>query len=101
MIIYFDQIFMNDLCKCYLGDQICCALRGIPTLRANYTAVLEDCASAIIDGTISSRLCPSVPYDKLIYIQAQLGCAIGMLVTCGLYVILVLFACFGICFGHD
>lgn len=84
-----------------MGDQICCALRGIPTLKNDYTAVFEDCGAAIINGTIASRVCPSTPYDKLIYIQAQLGCAIGMLVTCGLYVIVFLFACLGVCFGHD
>jgi hypothetical protein len=92
---------MNNLCKCYLGDQICCALRGIPSLQANYSSILEDCAEAILDGTIASQVCTSVPYAKLPYIQAQLAFAVAMLVTCGIYVILFLFACFGVCFGHD
>ncbi len=101
MIIYFDQIFINDLCKCYLGDQICCALRGIPSLQSNYSAIFENCGRAIAQNIIASLTCPSVPYDKLSLIKAQLGCAVGMLVTCGLYVVVFIFACFGICFGHD
>ncbi len=100
VLIYFDQVFMNDLCKCYLGDQICCALRGIPSLQSNYTAILDQCGDAILYGNISSLVCTSVPYGKLIYIKAQLGCAVGMLVTCALYVVLFLFACFGVCFGR-
>ncbi|CAF1039368.1 unnamed protein product [Rotaria sordida] len=101
VVIYFDQIFINDLCKCYLGDQLCCAVRGIESFRTNYSAVFEDCAQAIRDGTISSKVCPSRPYDKLKLIQAQLGCAVGMLITCGIYVVIYIFACLGICFGHD
>ncbi|CAF3536727.1 unnamed protein product [Adineta steineri] len=101
VIIYFDQVFINDLCKCYLGDQICCALRGIPSLQSNYSAILDECALAITHNNSASLVCPSVPYDKLGLIKAQLGCAVGMLVTCGIYVMLFLFACFGICFGHD
>jgi hypothetical protein len=92
---------MNNLCKCFLGDQICCALQGIPSLQSNYSAILQNCATAELDGTISTMICPSVPTTKLIYIEAQLGCAVGMLVACGLYVVLFLFACFGVCFGHD
>ncbi|CAF1413110.1 unnamed protein product [Adineta steineri] len=101
VIIYFDQVFINDLCKCYLGDQICCALRGIPSLQSNYSAILDECALAITHNNSASLVCPSVPYDKLGLIKAQLGCAVGMLITCGIYVMLFLFACFGICFGHD
>lgn len=91
---------MNDPCKCFLGDQICCALRGIPTLQTNYTAVLQDCTTRIRTGLYNSTTCDFRPDEKVIYIKAQLGCAIGMLVSCGLYVILCLFACFGVCFGH-
>ncbi len=101
VIIYFDQLFMNNLCTCYLGNQICCALQGIPSLQANYSTILQNCANAIVNGNIGSLLCQTVPTGKLIYIQAQLGCAVGMLVVCGLYVIIFLFACFGVCFGHD
>jgi hypothetical protein len=101
VIIYFDQLFMANLCKCYLGDQICCALQGIPSLQANYSTILQNCANAILNGNISSLLCPTVPTSKLIYIQAQLGAACGMLVVCAIYVVVFLFACFGVCFGHD
>ncbi|UJR32231.1 hypothetical protein I4U23_019696 [Adineta vaga] len=101
VLIYFDQLFMNDLCKCYLGDQLCCAVRGIPSLTSNYSGILDDCATAIQQGTISTRICPSIPTDKLVLIKAQLGCAVGMLVSCGLYVVLFIFACAGVCFGHD
>lgn len=93
---------MNDVCKCYLGNQLCCAVRGIPALQTNYSGIFQDCGNAIVDGTISSRICPSPPpYEKLPYIKAQLACACAMLVVCALYVILFLFACFGVCFGHD
>jgi len=101
VIIYFDQIFINNLCKCYLGDHLCCAVRSVESFRTNYTAIFEDCANAVQQGTISTRTCPSVPYDKLKLIQAQLGCAVGMLITCAIYVVIYVFACFGICFGHD
>lgn len=101
MIIYFDQIFVNNLCKCYLGDQLCCAVRGIEAYRANYSAVFEQCGQYITQGTIQSHVCEVVPNDKLKLVQAQLACGVGMLVTCGIYVVLYIFACFGICFGHD
>ncbi|CAF0850071.1 unnamed protein product [Rotaria sordida] len=101
VMIYFDQLFINQLCKCYLGDQLCCAVRGIPSLSSNFSGVLDDCATAISQGTISSRTCPTTPTDKLPLLKAQLACAVGMLVSCGLYVVVFIFACFGICFGHD
>ena len=101
VLFYFDQLFINDLCKCYLGDTLCCAVRGIPSLTSNYSGILDDCTNAANQGTISTRVCPSVPYDKLPLVKAQLAFAVGMLVTCGLYVVLFIFACFGVCFGHD
>ncbi|CAF1011586.1 unnamed protein product [Rotaria magnacalcarata] len=101
VMIYFDQIFINDLCKCYLGDQLCCAVRGIESYRANFSAIFDECGQAITQGTISSKICPSIPYAKLKLIKAQLGCAVGMLITCAIYVVIYLFACLGICFGHD
>jgi hypothetical protein len=101
VIIYFDQLFINDPCKCYLGDQLCCAVGSIPSLQQNYTTIFENCGYAISNGNIAQLVCPTVPYGKVIYLKAQLGCAVGMLVTCGVYVVLFLFACFGVCFGHD
>jgi hypothetical protein len=97
-MIYFDQVFINDLCKCYLGDQLCCAVRSIQSFQSNYTAILKDCGNALLQNTAASLRCPSIPYDKLPLIKAQLSCAVGMLVSCGLYVLLFIFACFGICF---
>ena len=100
VMIYFDQIFINNLCKCYLGDVLCCAIRGVDAFKSNYTAVLDSCRAAVTGGG-SYSVCPVTPYDKLKYIQAQLGCAVGMLITCGIYVVIYVFACLGICFGHD
>ena len=99
-MIYFNQIFINDLCKCYLGEELCCAVRGIESMRSNYTAILNQCKDFILNNS-SDYSCPGIPYDKLKLVQAQLGCAVGMLVSCAVYVIIYLFACFGICFGHD
>ncbi|CAF0824725.1 unnamed protein product [Rotaria sordida] len=98
--IYFDQLFMNDPCKCYLGDVLCCLIRGVPTFRSNFTGVLQECTNALTAGTISSKTCPSTPYDKVAYIKAQLACAAAMAVTCIAYIVIFLFACFGVCFGH-
>jgi len=84
-----------------LGPQLCCAVRSIESFRSNYTAILDQCGQYIQQGTISLYTCPSIPYGKLKYIQAQLGCAVGMLITCAIYVVIYVFACFGICFGHD
>jgi hypothetical protein len=84
-----------------LGDVLCCAVRGIQSFRSNYTAIYDQCSAAIQLGNAASLRCPAVPYEKLKLIQAQLGCAVGMLVSCGIYVVLYLFACLGICFGHD
>jgi hypothetical protein len=100
VVIYFDQIFIKDLCKCYLGDKLCCAVRGVESFRTNYTAILEQCGQAILNQQ-TVPVCPATPYDKLKLIQAQLGCAVGMLITCAIYVVIYLFACLGICFGHD
>ncbi|CAF2518932.1 unnamed protein product [Rotaria sp. Silwood2] len=100
VIIYFDQLFMNDPCKCYLGDTLCCLVRSVPTFRDNFTGVLQDCSNALTAGTISSKTCPSTPYDKVAYVQAQLACAIAMVITCIVYIVVFLFACFGVCFGH-
>jgi hypothetical protein len=101
VVIYFDQIFIKDLCKCYLGPQLCCAIGSIESFQHNYTATLEACGTAILDGDISQLTCKNQPFDKLRLIQAQLGCAVGMLISCGVYVLVYIFACFGICFGHD
>ena len=100
-MIYFDRIFINDSCKCYLGPQLCCAIGSIDSFRSNYTTTLEQCAQYIQTNTISLHTCSVPPPDKLQIIQAQLGCAVGMLIICAIYVVIYVFACFGICFGHD
>jgi len=100
-MIYFDQVFINNLCKCYLGPHLCCAVRSVESMRTNYTAIYDNCKTYVLDGTIDRHTCPSIPYDKLKLVQAQLGCAVGMLITCAIYVVIYLFACLGICFGHD
>ena len=99
-MIYFDQVFMNNPCKCYLGDTLCCAVRSIPSFQSNFTSILQDCGTAVTNGNIASLACPSVPTSKLSLIQAQLGCAIGMIVFCGGYILVFIFACVGVCFGH-
>jgi hypothetical protein len=100
VVIYFDQIFINNLCKCYLGNQLCCAVRSIDSFRSNYTAILDQCINDIANGIV--RTCPDgSPNNKLKLIQAQLGCGVGMLISCGIYIVIYLFACLGICFGHD
>lgn len=100
-MIYFDQIFINNVCKCYLGPQLCCAVRSVDSFRSNYTSVLEQCAGYIQAGTIGNYQCVNDPTAKIPFIQAQLGCAVGILISCGIYVVIYLFACLGICFGHD
>lgn len=100
VVIYFDQIFINNLCKCYLGDKLCCAIGSIESFRNNYTATLNTCIDQIAAGNVNP--CPQGPqYNKLKLIQAQLGCGVGMLISCGIYIVIYLFACLGICFGHD
>ena len=75
---------------------------GIPSLQSNYTAIFNQCGTAIYQNTLSSLTCPNgPPTSKLILVQAQLGCAAGMVFTCALYVIVFFFACCGVCFGHD
>jgi len=84
-----------------LGPQLCCAIGSIDSFRSNYTTTLEQCGQYIQQGTISQHTCPITPYGKLQFIQAQLGCAVGMLIICAIYVVIYVFACFGICFGRD
>jgi hypothetical protein len=101
VIIYFDRIFINNLCQCYLGDLLCCAVRSVESFRSNYTSILNECRVAEQNNSIGTLVCPVYPQDKLKLIQAQLGCAVGMLISCGIYVVIYVFACLGICFGHD
>jgi hypothetical protein len=72
----------------------------VESFRTNYTAILQSCGEAIANNTPLPE-CPNIPYDKLKLIQAQLGCAVGMLITCAIYIVIYVFACLGICFGHD
>jgi hypothetical protein len=91
VMIYFDQYFMSNLCKCYLNDQLCCSIRGVASFQSNYTAIINECSIAPIR-------CPAIPYDKLAFIQAQLACAVAMAISCVVYLCLILFACCGVCF---
>jgi len=79
-----------------LGSDLCCALHGIQSFNSNYSSVLESCTLSPVDTCSSSP-----PTSKVIFLEAQMGCAAGMLLVCCLYVIAYIFACFGICFGHD
>lgn len=101
-MIYFDQYFTNNVCQCYLSDVLCCAVRGIPGMSSNYSNLYNTCQTLVDAGTASStvRCYNGSPNDKLAYIKAQLACACAMLVACGVYAILYLFACFGVCWGH-
>lgn len=90
---------MNNLCQCYLGNQLCCAIGGIPSFQQNYTSVLETCAQAIRYDNSSAVTCRVRPDGKLPYIQAQLAAACVMLVVCVIYVVVFLLSCLGICFG--
>lgn len=102
MIIYFAKAHSDNVCKCYLGDKLCCALKGIPEFQSNYQQVLEGCGQLIAAGAKNIDRCiDKPPNEKLVYLKAQLGVAAGMLATCAIYVVLFLFACFGVCFGHD
>ncbi|CAF2168236.1 unnamed protein product [Rotaria magnacalcarata] len=100
VVIYFDQYFLNNLCACYLGDQLCCAVGSIPSFSSNYSGTLNTCSGYQTAGTISNYTCKSKPTDKLPLLKAQLACACGMVVACALYALLYIFACVGICFGH-
>ena len=92
---------MNNLCQCYLGDELCCAVGGIPSFQQDYGTIAKECATAVTYKNISSLVCRTRPVTKLPYIQAQLAAACAMLVVCIIYVVVFLFACFGVCFGHD
>lgn len=104
VVIYFDQYFMTNLCKCYLGDTLCCAIRGISDFTSNYyQTILTNCTTVLTtygssSAAFSAISCAKTPTSKLVYIQAQLGVAVGMIVVCAVYIVVYLFACFGICF---
>ncbi len=103
VIIYFDNYFISNLCQCYLGTDLCCGLHGISTFNSNYATTVQNCSGISISGiqTVVDPCYSNPPTSKLVFLKAQLGCSVGMLVVCGLYVVLYIFACFGICFGHD
>lgn len=104
VIIYFAQAHMNNVCKCYLGDTVCCALKGVPDYQSNYQSILKTCESLVASNAQNIDTCnpnSTALTTKVVYLKAQLGCAVGLLVSCALYVLLFLFACFGVCFGHD
>lgn len=100
---------MSNLCECYLPSNICCGLHGLSTFNGNYQNIVANCVS-INDPSVSNLInintgvdqcSQSPPTNKLVFLKAQLGCAVGMLAVCVLYVFLYIFACFGVCFGHD
>ncbi|CAF1181157.1 unnamed protein product [Adineta steineri] len=103
VIIYFDVYFQDNICKCYLGDNLCCALRDIKSFNSAYGDIAKNCTPIYLNGvqTVVDPCYTSPPTAKYIFLKAQIGCSVGMLVTCGLYVLSYLFACCMICFGHD
>jgi hypothetical protein len=102
VIIYFDSYFISNLCKCYLGDTLCCALRDLNSFNSNYANIAKNCTPISFNGvqTVVDYCYLSPPSSKTIFLQAQMGCAAGMLITCGLYVVSYISACFGICLCH-
>ncbi|UJR11328.1 hypothetical protein I4U23_015509 [Adineta vaga] len=102
VIIYFDVYFQDNICKCYLGDSLCCALRDIKSFNSAYGDIAKNCTPVYFNGVQASvDMCyKSPPTDKYIFLKAQLGCAVGMLVTCALYIIAYFYGCCMVCFGH-
>lgn len=102
VIIYFDAYFQDNICKCYLGENLCCGLRGINTFNSAYSNVAQNCTPVSFNGrqTVVDYCYVSPPTQKYVFLKAQLGCAVGMLVSCALYLIAYLFGCFMVCFGH-
>ncbi len=102
VIIYFDAYFQDNICKCYLGVDLCCGLRGIDSFNSNYGNIAKNCTPIYVNGvqTVVDYCYLSPPTSKYPYLKGQLACAVGMLVSCGLYVVAYIFACLGICFGH-
>ncbi|CAF1437099.1 unnamed protein product [Rotaria magnacalcarata] len=103
VVIYFDSYFINNLCRCYLGENLCCALHDLSSINSNYGSIVTRCLKITMNGIQSvPDSCPSSPpTSKVVYLKAQLGCAAGMLAVCSINVLVYIFACFGICFGHD
>jgi len=98
VLIYFDQLFINNVCQCYIGSQLCCYVTSISSFQS-YSA--NSALSQAYNCTVSNpNTCRIVPTQKIPLLEAQLACAVGMLVTCGIYVVTWVFATFGICFGH-
>ena len=77
---------------------MCCAVRGIDDFGSGFDTRLVNCTNAISAGTVSQLTCQVKPTDKMKYIEAQLGCAAGMLITCIVFLVLFILGCFGICF---
>ncbi|CAF0999525.1 unnamed protein product [Didymodactylos carnosus] len=99
VLIYFDQFLMNNLCKCYLGPQICCTITGIGSFNSQLGQTAVNCTQQSIQGVYINQ-CPVYPSQKYQLLQAQLGCSVGILITCIVYILTYIFATLGICFGH-
>ncbi|UJR19609.1 hypothetical protein I4U23_022743 [Adineta vaga] len=102
VIIYFDVYFQDNLCKCYLGDNLCCALRDMKSFNQNYETIANECSPVTINGvqTVVDPCSSSPPTEKLTYLKVQIGLAGAMIITCIVYGVTYIFAMFGICFGH-
>jgi hypothetical protein len=86
-----------------LGDNLCCALRDINSFNSAYGNIARNCSLVNVNGvqTAVDYCYTSPPTGKLIYLKAQIGCAVGMLVVCAVYIFVYIFACFSICFKRD
>jgi hypothetical protein len=103
VIIYFDAYFIGNLCKCYLGDNLCCALHDISSFNSAYGNIARNCSVINLNGlqTAVDYCYLSPPTGKLVYLKAQIAGAVAMLIACGIYVVVYVIACFGMCCRHE
>ncbi|CAF1433047.1 unnamed protein product [Adineta ricciae] len=101
-VIYFAVYFQDNLCKCYLGDNLCCALRDMKSFNQDYDQIANECSPVTVNGvqTVVDPCSSSPPTAKLPYLRAQIGFAGAMIITCIVYAVVYIFAMFAICFGH-
>ena len=95
VVIYFNSYFIDNPCTCYLGDSLCCSVRGIPYFSSNYSSAVATC-STLSGSALKAASCPTVPYEKIPYIKAQLAIGVGMMVVCLIYIVVFVLSCLGI-----
>lgn len=85
-----------------MGTNICCLARDIQSYNSNYDSVVRQCSPVTVNGVqqVVDPCGSAPPTKKIPYLQAELGCACAMVVTCIVYIVLYIFAMCGICFGH-